>query len=102
MKSNKEFIVLTIVINKEEDTYTAECLELGTAAFGETEKEARDAVEDLITLQLSTLEEVGERDRFFEEHEIEIFPDAPTSTQIKNEVPLGVRILPEVREIAPI
>ena len=74
---NNFYIVLTLIFKREEDAWTAECKELGTAAFGDTLEEARESIKEAVGLHLNTLEDVGERKRFFEEQGIEIFAERP-------------------------
>jgi predicted RNase H-like HicB family nuclease len=71
------YVALTMIFKREEDVWTAECKELGTATFGESFEEARDNLKEAVTLQLDTLEKLGERKRFFEEHGIEVFVEQP-------------------------
>jgi len=71
------YVALTIIFKREDDVWTAECKELGTATFGETFEEARDNLKEAVTLHLKTLEKVGERKRFFEERGIEVFVEQP-------------------------
>ncbi len=51
--------------------WTAECVELGTATFGRTIEEAKKHMEEAIPLHIKTLEDVGEKERFFKEHHVE-------------------------------
>ena len=76
MKS-EGYIILTFEFGKEGRRWTAYCRELGTATFGRSLKEAESRLEEAVTLHLSTLEEVGEKERFFEEHSIEFYTVKP-------------------------
>ena len=67
-----EYVVLTIIFNPEDEVWTAECQELGTATFGDTYEETNDNIKEAITLHLDALDEVGERAWFFKEHGIHI------------------------------
>ena len=59
-----------------------DCEELGVARSGESLDEVRAGLEALLALTLSTMENVGERERFFAEHGITLHPpDQPTPTQ---------------------
>lgn len=93
------FIELTLIFKQEENLWTAECEELGTAAFGDTFEEAHEALEDLVTLHLNTLEDVGECDRFMKEQGIKIHRTYPKRTSLLD-IPIGTLIQPEVRELA--
>jgi len=76
--ANGGFILLTIFFHKEEDgRWTAECKELGTSTFGDSLEEARELISEAVCLHLNTLEEVGERSRFFKENNIRIFRKRP-------------------------
>ena len=70
------FVILTLAFRQEGRRWTGECLELGTATYGRTLKQASDELHELVTLHLNALEDVGECDRFFREHGIRFFTDA--------------------------
>jgi predicted RNase H-like HicB family nuclease len=77
------YIFLTIILEKEESNrWTAECKELGTATFGNSIEDARHKIEEAIGLHLNTLEEVGERERFFKEHKIKLHTKQPDSIKV--------------------
>ncbi|MBI4188506.1 MAG: hypothetical protein HY529_04780 [Chloroflexi bacterium] len=71
------YIVLTFSFRKEGRRWTAYCEELGTATFGRSLPEADRRLEEAVSLHLNTLEEVGESDRFFREHGIELQHSEP-------------------------
>jgi len=72
------YVVLTVKFVEEDDVWTAECLELGTAAFGDTFDEAKDAISEMIELHLNSLEETGMLQRFFSEHNIKLHRGDPS------------------------
>jgi len=57
--------------------WAAYCEELGTATFGRSLPEAEKGLDEAVWLHLNTLEDVGERDRFFEEHDIQFHATKP-------------------------
>ena len=57
-------------ITREGKQWTALCNELGTATCGDTIEEVREAMASLIQLHLNTLESVGARRSFFQQHSI--------------------------------
>lgn len=72
------YIRLTSIFQKEENgTWTAECKELGTATFGDSFEDAEMKLQEAIELHLNTLEEIGERERFFTENKIKIYTVKP-------------------------
>ena len=73
----KRYIVLTLKFQKHGKRWTAYCEELGTATFGRSLPEADQRLKEAIFLHLQTLEDVGERKRFFKEHNIQIHHDRP-------------------------
>ena len=82
------YILLTIQVEPEGDQFVSTCLELGTASCGDTAQEALDNLREAITVHLSALEEVGERERVFGERGIEVLhpesvapPDVPTAAE---------------------
>ena len=66
------YVVLTLKFQKQGRRWTALCEELGTATFGRSLPEADQRLKEAIFLHLNTLEDVGERERFFKENNIEI------------------------------
>jgi predicted RNase H-like HicB family nuclease len=83
------FIVLTIEYRRHEKEgyWTARCPELTTSCFGDTFEEAREAILEGIELHLNTLEDVGERARFFKERGIKFHRVKPTQ-------PASLRVAP--------
>jgi predicted RNase H-like HicB family nuclease len=93
MQESKAYIILTAIFKHEEDVWTAECKELGTATFGDTLEEAKDNLREAIELHLNTLEDVGECKRFLDEHGIQIhYDDQPDKMHIP-ELPFDPSIL---------
>jgi len=72
------YVVLTFAFEKIDRRWTAHCKELGTATFGRSLTEAEKRLEEAVFLHLNTLEEVGERERFFKEHNIQFCYGEPT------------------------
>lgn len=64
------YVVLTYQFQKEGKRWLARCEELGTAVFGRSLPEAERILSEATWLHLNTLEDVGERERFFKEHNI--------------------------------
>ena len=71
------YIVLTFKFCKIDRRWTAYCEELGTATFGRSLPEADKRLKEAVLLHLDTLEEVGERDRFFREHNVAFYRAKP-------------------------
>jgi predicted RNase H-like HicB family nuclease len=64
------YVVLTLKFQKKGRRWTALCEELGTATFGRSLPEADQRLKEAILLHLNTLEDVGERERFFNDNNI--------------------------------
>ncbi len=71
------FVVLTCTFQREGQSVTAKCQELGTTAFGRNLNQAEKRLREAILLHLNTLEDVGERARFLREHKIKMYTDYP-------------------------
>jgi len=71
------YIVLTLKFKKVDRRWTAYCEELGTATLGRSLPEADKRLKEAILLHLNTLEDVGERNRFFKENNIKLYPVRP-------------------------
>ncbi len=103
MPKKMGFIVLTVFFEREEGgkRWVATCKELGTSTYGNTLDEAQERIDEAIGLHLSTLEDVGERERFFEENNIKVFPGKP-SNEIEMKVPIQHQVFsqPMIRQLA--
>lgn len=72
MKKEAGYIRLTYEFYKEDGRWVAICQELGTSTFGRSISDAERKLDEAVLLHLNTLEEVGERGRFFKEHNIQL------------------------------
>ncbi|MBN1691394.1 MAG: type II toxin-antitoxin system HicB family antitoxin [Dehalococcoidia bacterium] len=77
--TNGGYVVLTLEFHKEGKKWVAYCKELGTATFGYTLNDAEDKLKEAISLHLKTLEDVGEREKFFKKHNIKYHSRKPTA-----------------------
>ena len=66
------YIDVTIRYRREAGQWTAECLELGTAACADSFEDVQEAIDELMRLQLDTLKDLGTRAAFFKKHGIAI------------------------------
>src|SRR4030067_2775734 len=71
------YVVLTLKFQKQGRRWTALCEELGTATFGRSLPEADQRLKEAVLLHLNTLDDVGERESFFKEHNIQLHQDKP-------------------------
>jgi len=106
MRRPTAYVVLTVLFQKEGKVWTAECRELGTAAYGDTIEDAKEAIDEAITLHLNTLEDLGECEQFLKENGVAVHPlktrnktTIPTVETIKN-IPIGALVQSEIHEIA--
>lgn len=76
------YIILSFSLKKEGTQWTALCKELGTATCANTFEEAHKRIIEAVELHLNTLEEVGERERFFQQNKIRIYPHRPRKKEI--------------------
>lgn len=88
------YVVLTLKFHKEGRRWAAYCEELGTATFGRSLPEAEKKLKEAVLLHLDTLEEVGERNRFFQEYNIEFHHSKPTK-DITVSLPLTASVFVE-------
>jgi hypothetical protein len=75
------YVVVTLEFRKEGQRWLGHCRELSTATDAETFDAVVEELVDLVTLHLNELEDVGERQRFFAEHGIELVRDEPKEVQ---------------------
>lgn len=96
------YILLTVSFKKEKNKWTASCLELGTSTFATTLEEVKKDIKEAITLHLNTLEDVGERERFFKENKIKIFTSKPPKS-VRVDVPINsnIYIQPYIKSYKP-
>ncbi|MCK4795014.1 MAG: hypothetical protein KAV87_65400 [Desulfobacteraceae bacterium] len=82
MKSDT-YIVVTFLFYKEGNRWVGQCKELGTSTFGRSIQEAFERLNEAVGLHLNTLEQVGERERFFRDHNITLYPHKPKEEEIR-------------------
>ncbi|GAH04435.1 unnamed protein product [marine sediment metagenome] len=82
------YIILTFQFRKKGRRWTAYCEQLGTATFGRSLPEAQARLKEAVLLHLNTLEDVGERERFFKENKITFYSRKPKSTAVNVRAPL--------------
>ncbi len=80
---SKGYISLTFEFHKEKRQWVGTCQELGTSTFNRSFPEANKRLDELVILHLNTLERTGERERFFKENNIIIYPVKPKIETIK-------------------
>ena len=88
-----DYIDVTTVVEREGDQFVWICPELGTSSCGDTVQEALDNLREAIEVHLNGLEEVGERERVFQERGIRVISissDSPLEGNLR--VPLGLTI----------
>jgi predicted RNase H-like HicB family nuclease len=96
----KGYVVLTHQFQKEGRRWLGRCEELGTAVFGRSLPEAEKILSEAILLHLNTLEDVGEREQFFREHNIHFHSVKPKQAVMVS-IPLkqDIFIHPHVQRI---
>ncbi len=80
------YIELTLRLVQEGEHWTAECVELGTATFADSLAGAFEAVDELVTLHLNALEDVGECRAFLREHGITLHKHQPKRPSPRRQV----------------
>lgn len=71
------YIILTHEFRKCDHQWLARCKELGTSTFGRSLDDVIEKLNEAIFLHLNTLEDVGERERFFIENNITYYSEEP-------------------------
>jgi len=94
-----EYIALTFKFSREGNRWNAFCEELGTATFGRSIPEAEKILREAVLLHLNTLEEVGERERFFKEHNIQLHYIKPKDITVRLPVEPRVFIQSHIQRI---
>ncbi|MBI2433401.1 MAG: type II toxin-antitoxin system HicB family antitoxin [Candidatus Hydrogenedentes bacterium] len=76
MAVKRPYIVLTFVISEEDGQFVSKCRELGTASCGDTFEEAAKNLREAVEVHLDALEQLGERERYFQERDIQVYTRA--------------------------
>lgn len=97
---SKSVVILTLTFRKEGRYWVGECEELGTATDGQSFDNVRADLMKLVMLHLDGLEQIGEREAFFEERSIRLYTDRHPS-QVDRCVPVSddMETLIELRTI---
>ena len=66
------YVALTLSFQREGDQWVGECLETSASTFAGSLEDCQAELRELVVEHLEVLEEVGERERFFEEWGIEV------------------------------
>lgn len=100
----QQYIILTVLFYREkgDKRWLAECKELGTASYGDTLEDARERIAEAIEIHLDTLEEVGERERFFRKRKIKIVSVLPATDEINIKAPVNPKMFaqPFIHQLA--
>jgi len=94
------YVVVTLVFQKAGRRWTARCEELGTATFGRSFTEAEKRIKEAVLFNLDTLEDVGERERFFREHKIQFHHTKPRDVQVCAQIGKEAFFQPYVQAVA--
>jgi len=95
------YIIVTLQFWREGDQWVGLCSELGTSVCGDTIEETEAALKEAIPLHLNTLEDVGERERFFKKHRIQFYRRRPSQHHTKADLPLDREVLTQ-KQILPV
>ena len=61
------YVTLTLTYERGGNQWVGICLELGTSTYSRTLKQCQLELEELVVDHLNVLEEIGERESFFDE-----------------------------------
>lgn len=78
----KESVVLTLVFHRDENHWVGVCRELSTSTFAETLDQCEQELTDLVVDHLNALEELGQREAFFERWGIELREENEMPAQV--------------------
>ena len=81
------YVVLTLKFEQERNKWVGTCVELGTSTYGRSLKQTFEALNALVVEHLDILEELGEREQFFQKWDIEFYEVQPQPTQVRKAVP---------------
>lgn len=78
---------VTLRFGREGRAVTAQCIELGTATFGDNQQEAEAAIIEAVALDLQTLEDHGELERVLSKNGLQIRTFEPAWLPSRESVP---------------
>jgi hypothetical protein len=91
------YIKVTFVFREHHDRWTGKCRELGTATFGNSFEDIKEKLEEAVLCHLNTLEDIGERGRFFRKHGIRFYVHKPKLRETRLSVPYDPKVLVQSR-----
>ena len=77
------YVTLTLEFEKEGRRWVGVCKQLGTSTYSRSLTEAEKQLREAVCTHLNTLEDVGERERFFKENGIKVHSAKPRSETLK-------------------
>lgn len=83
-EKRREYVVLTGVFQKEGRNWVATIIETGTTAQARTIPELMERLNEAVDLHLSTLEAVGELERFLSEQGMAVYKFEPKTRASKS------------------
>lgn len=72
-RRQRGFVVLHLEFHKDDDRWYGRCAELGTSTFADDSVQVQRELIELVELHLKGLEDIGQRERFFEENGVRIY-----------------------------
>ena len=85
-----ETVVLTLQVRQEDDYWAGECVELGTATDGPSADAVIEELQELVTIHLNGLDDIGERERVFRERGIAVYRTPPERMAVGS-VPVSLK-----------
>jgi predicted RNase H-like HicB family nuclease len=82
------YILVTFSFHKEGNKWVGYCEELGTSTYGYSLPLVQTQLQEAIHCHINTLEDVGERERFFRENSIKFYKKKPEPCEIKISEPI--------------
>lgn len=67
-------VILTLQYSREGENWVGICQELSTSTFADTLEHCQQELNELVIEHLNVLEEIGQRERFFHDWGIELYP----------------------------
>ncbi len=89
MKHPLKYFYLTARFYRDKEdksVWIGECVELSTSTYGDSIEEVQVELKELVALHLQTLEKIGERERFFKEHNI-VVHEISYLTPLQQQIP---------------
>ena len=100
--ASQGYVVLTGLVEPEDNLFVSYCPELDVASCGGTAEEALDNLDDALAVHLEALEDIGELERVLKEQRLQVITAPPPTESVNVSVPPGKTVRAYTQPIPPV